>query len=216
MVYGHSEGRERNMAIMCDKLKKKKKLNVANNYQATAENLFSATQWSSIPVDIEEILKRLEIPYGEKDFSNSEKILKSNNILSMSVQGMVHIDNENIKIFYNPKFKDKNASEQKIRFTLAHELAHSILNGDKIDEDGGFIDLYRTDEAIDINTEIGEMEYEANILAGEILLPTNVFKVIYRVLRDDGRSIADIYKSLSNIFDVSKTVVKAKIDYLQL
>lgn len=204
------------MAIMCDKLKKLQKLNVANNYQATAENLFSATQWSSIPVDIEEILKRLEIPYGEKDFSNSEKILKSNNILSMSVQGMVHIDNENIKIFYNPKFKDKNASEQKIRFTLAHELAHSILNGDKIDEDGGFIDLYRTDEAIDINTEIGEMEYEANILAGEILLPTNVFKVIYRVLRDDGRSIADIYKSLSNIFDVSKTVVKAKIDYLQL
>ena len=209
------------MAIMCDKLKKLQKLNVANNYQATAENLFSATQWSSIPVDIEEILKRLKIPYGEKDFSdsekilNSEEILKSNNI-SMSIQGMVHIDNENIKIFYNPKFKDKNASEQKIRFTLAHELAHSILNGDKIDEAGGFIDLYRTDEAIDINTEIGGREYEANILAGEILLPTDVFKVLYRVLRDDGRSIADIYKSLSNIFDVSKTVVKAKIDYLQL
>lgn len=203
------------MAIMCEKLKKLQKLNIANNYQATAENLFSATQWSSIPVDIVEILKRLEIPYGEKDFSDSEEILKSNNI-SMSIQGMVHIDNENIKIFYNPKFKDKNASEQKIRFTLAHELAHSILNGDKIDEDGVFIDLYRTDEAIDINTEIGEMEYEANILAGEILLPTNVFKVLYRVLRDDGRSIADIYKSLSNIFDVSKTVVKAKIDYLQL
>lgn len=203
------------MAIMCEKLKKLQKLNIANNYQATAENLFSATQWSSIPVDIVEILKRLEIPYGEKDFSDSEEILKSNNI-SMSIQGMVHIDNENIKIFYNPKFKDKKASEQKIRFTLAHELAHSILNGDKIDEDGVFIDLYRTDEAIDINTEIGEMEYEANILAGEILLPTNVFKVLYRVLRDDGRSIADIYKSLSNIFDVSKTVVKAKIDYLQL
>ena len=111
--------------------------------------------------------------------------------------------------------KEKKESEKKMRLTLANELEQSILNGDKIDEDGGFIDLYRTDEAIDINTEIGEMEYEANILAGEILLPTNVFKVLYRVLRDDGRSIADIYKSLSNIFDVSKTVVKAKIDYLQ-
>lgn len=200
---------------MCVKLDKLKELNVPFNYQATAENLFSTTQWSSIPVDIEKILARLEIPYGEKDFSNSEKALKNNNI-SMSIQGMVHIDKEYIKIFYNPKFKNENASKQKIRFTLAHELAHSILNGDEIDKEGGFLDLYRTDEIIDQTTDIGKMEYEANILAGEILMPTNVFITFYKLLSHDGCSIEDIKESLSRLFDVSKTVVQAKIEYLNL
>ena len=192
----------------------KDSLNIENDYQKTARNLFKEVDWNQIPVDIEKILQKLDIPFQSKDFSDSERSIKDKDVDAI-IQGMVHVEQDNIRIYYNPKYKDKDVTKTKKTFTLAHELAHCILHANEINEKQGFLDLYRTDEEIDINTQEGQREYSANALAGEILMPSDIFITFYEILIEK-KSFTDTISSLSRLFAISKTVVKAKIDYLKL
>ncbi len=105
------------------------------------------------------------------------------------------------------------SSIHKINFTLAHELAHSILHTKDIDEKGGFLDLYRLDDDLH---NLDEKEIEANTLAGEILMPKETFITSYQVCINDKKTFEETINSLSILFNVSSNVVKARIDYLGL
>ena len=197
---------------MCKKLRELNEMNVPGNYQKTAANLFAKTGWNTIPIDIAVILERLEIPYESRSFSNSEKKL-ANNKIAKGIQGMVHVEEDNIKIYYNPQYKKQKTPTEKLRFTLAHELAHCILHFDEINSKNGYLDYYRLE--LDITEKEEEEEIEANTLAGEILMPSSVFKTIYKILKEDF-SYTETVGLLSKIFEVSKSVVTAKIKYLNL
>ena len=130
---------------MCKKLDELRSLYVLGDYEKTSANLMKKVEWNDIPVKIEVILDRLGIPFNEKEFTQSEAELKQNNI-KVGVQGMVHVEKDNIEIFYNSTYQGKRATKHKISFTLAHELSHSILHANEIDANKGFLDFYRLDD----------------------------------------------------------------------
>lgn len=205
---------------MCYKLNILRELYVPGDYERTANNLLERTQWKIIPVNIKAILSRLNIPYGSKDFAYSEDELQKNNI-NEGIQGMIHVEQDNIDIFYNSRFdvnedaneKDIQSSIHKINFTLAHELAHSILHTEDIDKNRGFLDFYRLDNT---SLVLDEKEIEANILAGEILMPKVIFSAAYQACIQDNKTFDETVNSLSILFNVSVNVIKARIDYLKL
>lgn len=206
--------------FMCDKLDTLRQLYVSGNYEKTAQNLLEQSNWKIIPVDIQAILSILDIPFNSKDFSNSEtKLQKVLN--NQGIQGMIHVSGDNIDIFYNSKFnpkehestKNMESSIHKINFTLAHELAHSILHTKDIDENGGYLDFYRLDDDLH---DLSEKEIEANTLAGEILMPKETFIASYKVCINEGKTFEETINSLSILFNVSTNVVKARVKYLQL
>ncbi|MFR1685966.1 MAG: ImmA/IrrE family metallo-endopeptidase [Massilimicrobiota timonensis] len=205
---------------MCDKLNALRKLYVSGNYEKTAKNLLDKCQWNIIPVDISYILDCLNIPFNSKDFSESEHKLQESDI-NQGIQGMIHVTGENIDIFYNKKFnptqnstpKEKDSCIHKINFTLAHELAHSIIHTRDIDENGGFLDFYRLDDDLQNNDE---KEVEANTLAGEILMPKEIFIASFAACKLSGKSFEETLNSLSILFNVSVNVINARIKYLQL
>ena len=202
---------------MCDKLERLKQFYIPGNYEKTSQNLMNAVNWDIIPVDIKEILSRLNIPFYSKDFNESESELQKMGY-SDKIQGMIHVEGEDIDIFYNNKFNPSNnanekeikSSEHKINFTLAHELAHSILHAQDISSNGGLVDLYRSEDTIDVK------EIEANTLAGEILMPRKPFVTFFNVCISDNKTIQETINSLSILFNVSENVVKARINYLGL
>jgi len=71
-------------------------------------------------------------------------------------------------------------SEKRIRFTIAHEIAHYLLHKDVLDARGRFIDtsispqqaLCRDDDC----SSGKQLESQANQLAAEILMPEELFK----------------------------------------
>ena len=83
---------------MCKKLDELRSLYVLGDYEKTSANLMKKVEWNDIPVKIEVILDRLGIPFNEKEFTQSEAELKQNNI-KVGVQGMVHVEKDNIEIF---------------------------------------------------------------------------------------------------------------------
>lgn len=94
-------------------------------------------------------------------------------------------------------FVNGRHSEQRRRFTIAHEIAHFILHasliGDGICDDA----LYRSNKGHYIETE-------ANQMAADILMPL----CLIRNHMNEGARTA---KELSEIFNVSENVMKIRI-----
>ena len=200
------------MNYMCKKLDELRSLYVLGDYEKTSANLMKKVEWNDIPVKIEVILDRLGIPFNKKEFTQSEAELKQNNI-KVGVQGMVHVEKDNIEIFYNSTYQGKRATKHKISFTLAHELSHSILQANEIDANKGFLDFYRLDDEDEYIDD--DKEVEANTMAGEILLPRNTFTALFKTAMKE-KTLQETKKALSEVFDVSIAVIDARIKYLKL
>jgi len=152
------------------------------------------------PVDIEGLIKRLGIKVIPFDFSELEQseeyaadFYKKGNIL-----GAAAANESVIGIFYK---KDEHIN--RIRFTLAHELAHCCLHMTPSN--------YNT--YVDFRTEVKATkgpEYEANVFAGEILMPEDTLRYVHTNL------VRPYLGSLAKIFGVSETVMKARLEYLNL
>lgn len=194
---------------MCEKLNELNKLYIIGDYERTSFNLLSKVKWNKIPIDMKEVLRRLDILSSENNFEDSVKILRENNI-HKSIQGMVFIDGSDIKIYYNPRYNEKDLTENKINFILAHEFAHSILHNNEIINMQGFIDFYELD-----NNQNDKKEIESNILAGEILMPRKVFITLFETARET-KSIRQTKEALSEIFNVPVNLVDERIKYLNL
>ncbi|CDZ60115.1 Ribosomal protein L22 [Neorhizobium galegae bv. orientalis] len=96
---------------------------------------------------------------------------------------------------------NRHEKKERQRFTLAHEIAHFLLHRDKIG-DGLYDDvLYRSKLS-------NHLEYEANRLAAEIVMPAAAVKDISK----DAQYIDDEkVEEISNLFGVSKEAMTIRL-----
>lgn len=114
------------------------------------------------------------------------------------ITGILYTTDENIGIFY--KYNDPY---NRVRFTLAHELAHCCLHADTIEQ--------RHIETRTKNNAKEPREIQANIFAGEILIPKYTLDLVYNKFIS-----TPPINVLARIFEVSISVMKTRLDYLEL
>ena len=155
--------------------------------------------YTSLPVNLNGILKRYGIPTFPSDFKDMENFKHIRDKVSVKgeILGAVTVDGDDVKIFYK-----EGESRHRQKFTIAHELAHCCLNAQELMREGHI--EFRTD----IESLKDGQERQANIFAGELLIPRILIEAIYNKI-----NIVDL-TSISEIFDVSENVMKARLDYL--
>ena len=122
-------------------------INPQNQKISTPEELLGTCKIDSFPVDLNKILKQLNLTLVEKTLSNE-------------LSGSLDVINKQIYV-------EKKHSQTRKNFTIAHELGHYCLHQDIADkfEDKIFFRSSVTDEH----------EHQANNFAGELLMPKDVF-----------------------------------------
>lgn len=177
--------KENRVILMCKILKR--------IHGKTAEELLNEYHtYDTVPIDLEELAKRIGISVLPMDFSTLEKKLNRKDIL-----GLVLTSGDNAAIFYR-----KTDSINRIRFTIAHELAHCCYLDPATKEP--HIE-YRIDE-----NDKDEFEKQMDIFAGELLIPLNKLKEIYMSLSLPSS------KALAEKFGVSIKVMEARLNYLKI
>lgn len=175
--------------IMCKKLRELDRL--------TPDEILLIAGINSYPVDMQTILKKLGIRNGSMDFTEIEKqipdVVKSRG----SILGAVTIINDDVNIFYS-----EGSSENRKRFTLAHELAHCCLNASSLRK--GHIE-FRFDE-----TTSEPKELAANIFAGQLLIPEKPLRKMYDSL------VIPAVDVMAHEFKVSTHVMEARLEHLGL
>lgn len=167
--------------------------------------------------DIFSIAQNMKIDVKMNDFTELED---GCGISKGTVLGCIIDDEENetLTILLQDKLPDTQyfhnmLDDEKLailrrrqRFTVAHEIAHACLHLEaeevklKIDYNVDFSILKGMDKS----------EYEANVFAGELLIPKNsLIEVCQRLIEPT----VDV---LANIFDVSHSVMRERINYLKL
>lgn len=152
---------------------------------------------NSYPIDMQAILKKLGIRSGSMNFSNIEaqisKVIKSRG----AILGAVTIIDDDVNIYYS-----EGSTDNRKRFTLAHELAHCCLNASSLKR--GHIE-FRFDERTSDPKELA-----ANIFAGQLLIPEKPLRKMYDSLV---LPAADV---MAREFKVSARVMEARLEYLGL
>lgn len=180
--------RKREDDIMCKILKELKGLK--------ATDLLKKYNMSyNLPVDISLLLKRIGIAEIPFDFYAVEDIMQYEH---GDVLGAIFAKNDTLSIFY----RSSDTLNRK-RFTLAHEIAHCCLDADSLEK--------RHIELRSCQNVNNPKEYKANIFAGELLIPETIIKKIHSRLL-----LPPILSDISQIFQVSTTVMAARLDYLNL
>lgn len=146
----------------------------------------------SPPIDIKRLIDNIGIRLIRYDFSNAER---AGNYPLGSIIGAALSDGDNLDILCA-----NNLTLNRVRFTIAHELAHCCLHNDNLEIN--HLEL-RTDDNSD-------RERDANIFAGELLIPYSSLMSIYNQLLKPSLSV------LAQIFQVSTSVMKARLNYLEL
>lgn len=93
----------------------------------------------------------------------------------------------------------------RLRFTLAHELAHYIIHKRIFSGTGIAAALYNQD------TDEDATEWQANYLAKAILMPNGQIKRCFYALRPVCRSKRDFVCRMAEIFEVSKQAMEIRL-----
>ncbi len=105
---------------------------------------------------------------------------------------------------------EQNANEGRLRFTLAHELAHWLIHK-KIYEDSSYSAFINDDE----NNE-DAIEWQANYLATAILMPSGKVKHSFHALRPVCNDQTDLISKMAKIFEVSKQAIELRLKSMSL
>lgn len=99
---------------------------------------------------------------------------------------------------------NRNEARERQRYTLAHELAHFLLHRDQISNGTSITDnrLYRSGAP-------EQIEYEANRLAADLIMPDHL--IARDVHRLDGFSLEDALEKLASEWQVSKTALEIRL-----
>ena len=165
------------------------------------------------PINIVDIARKHGFEVVGINFFDLEKEKEFKDLVSDKghILGAVFIDKENAKILYNTELiedgrfsglseeEKKDNLRKRQRFTVAHEIAHCALHMSP--NDTLHIE-FRNDQANNQNIR----ERQANIFAGELLMPTEIMLKIGKIC--NYRFPID---SLSESFFVSRNVVRARI-----
>lgn len=98
----------------------------------------------------------------------------------------------------------------RLRFTLAHELAHYIIHKGIFSGTNTFAALYNNDKEND------STEWQANYLAQAILMPNGQIKRCFYALRPDHKSKFDMICDMAGIFEVSKQAMEIRLKGFRL
>lgn len=196
--------------IMCDKLNQLSKLSIGDLYDQYQDIFFQ------VPVDIEGLLKKLDVKFDEVDFSQMNAIIQTGEDgetvklpeQAQEILGAVacvsiadannphHLIEDYVKISVN-KYDDY----VRKRFTLAHELAHCMIDSHRLKN--GYVEL-RREETDDTR------EKKINELAANILLPEKSLKQVHDSL------FLPVLQILANRFKVSENVMRERLQNLGL
>jgi Zn-dependent peptidase ImmA (M78 family) len=191
-------------------------------FRDEASRILNQIDYRGGSVNLEEICDRLSI-----NLEYSDRNLLSED--GCSILGRADFRKRTIQI-------NSHSNKHRERFTLAHEIGHFLLCHDKyilsdtVVENDLFSEKKNQDE---YNLE--RLEFQANTLASEMLLPTAVFQQTVKNFRqsldikdrghgyifvDDQRCNLDDYydlcRLLISIFDVSAQVIEIKLKKLGL
>ena len=144
----------------------------------STEEVFSKVKKMEYPLDIKKLIKDYGIEILQEDMDHA-------------ISGYIERRQTGWVIGVN-----KYHSEQRQRFTLAHEFAHYILHSQKVEEKHQDQVLFRTNE-------VNSIEVEANDFAGELLIPQEKFKQFI------SEGISKIGE-LSDRFNVSISAIRYK------
>lgn len=147
------------------------------------------------PVEPTIIARKLNIPIKEVTFKKHKGYLVSGGIIK---------ENDELIIYVNSQ-----ESMERKRFTIAHELGHYFLN--HMDNKGQYVDLHREltyDKSVD--------EVAADEFAACLLMPEEIIKDKYKLLGSLGFSKDMIINKLAEIFFVSKSAMKHRLENLSL
>lgn len=176
------------------------KLSELNNLTST-ELLCKAGQENIVPVDVAQICLNLQIIIKPFDFSKieSSRVYKEQFVKRGNILGMVLTQEDNLAILYK-----KTDTKNRKRFTIAHELAHCCLHMTPHED----IHIeFRTDEK-----SSDPAEKEANIFAGELLIPENSLRTIIANQKVTNKLVL----LLSDMFVVSTNVMKSRLEHLNI
>lgn len=170
---------------------------------------------NTYPVDIEKIVSDIGAKVIYTDLKPIEEMEKIKELIEKhgALEGFVIADESDIYIAVNKNtngkaIKDSGARHKK-RFTLAHELAHCVLHTSTVTSELGYIDFRMNDETrLDKNSKYREREIEANIYAGELLIPEKELDYVIDSL------LMPSIKVLCEYFDVSEAVMNARLRHL--
>ena len=101
---------------------------------------------------------------------------------------------------------NRHEARERQRFTIAHELAHFFLHRNIIDRSPGGI----TDNVLYRSGEPERIEFEANRLAADIVMPMSL---VEKVLQDEFNGIVTeaTIESLAARFQVSKAAMEIRL-----
>jgi Zn-dependent peptidase ImmA (M78 family) len=100
---------------------------------------------------------------------------------------------------------NRHESRQRQRFTLAHELAHFLLHRDIIDGMGGKL----TDNVLYRSGAAEHVEYEANRLASQIVMPETALQEAFSRY---GENLSETtVELLAEQFGVSKAAMEIRV-----
>lgn len=146
------------------------------------------------PINVSLLLEKIGISVISKDFSDAEDSVGYDR---GSILGAAISNGDDLAIFY----RKQDTYNRKI-FTVAHELGHCCKHAENLRI--SHIELRTTISTFD------QHEVEANIFAGELLIPKDILLEKYK------QFIIPSLKTLSTIFGVSTNVMAARLDYLHL
>lgn len=171
----------------------------------TAKEILEASgQGDNYPIDLNRVLKTWNLRNIPATFDALEKEEPIKNLVAKrgEILGLVLTINNQVGIFHK-----KNDSISGKRYTVAHEIGHCCCHADRLKN--GYIE-FRCNQ--DANT-ISDMEKEANIFAGELLIPEKALKKAIKETRKVVLSqLASLF--LVSIADMETRLKHLGIDYI--
>lgn len=162
--------------------------NINYDLEDFASDILIQNDMYKIPVDLIKLANNFNIEVYQSELENK-------------VSGAIKYDkNQDV---YTILLNEKD-SENRKRFTIAHELGHYFLHTEILKSDEILVDtLYRMK-----SDENRELEKEADYFAGALLMN----KKLLEKMHEQGYSIS----SLAQIFEVSESAMTVRMDILGL
>lgn len=157
--------------------------------KSKAEKVLKSIENYSIPISLSSIIKHEGITLVHSDLDDS-------------VSGFFVIKNDKPFISIN-----KNQSENRQRFTLAHELGHYFLHQKKMFIDRSNKSLFRNDKS---STGEERQEIQANTFAANLLMPEDLIKSELKKAPPKG----DVIDYLASEFKVSSQAMSFRLSNL--
>ncbi len=151
--------------------------------------------------DVHEIARRLNIEILEGEFRDN---------FGRNISGLMKVSGKNGKPIIAVKSSD---SEERKRFTIAHEIGHFVLHGNELSHVDSDLEavIYRDkSSAMATNTK----EIQANQFAAELLMPTDEIKTLMLKKQKSGEDITKTITEISENYKVSSLAATIKVTSL--